>query len=201
MFTGIIEETGIVKKIERSAKSARLTVEARKTLSGIKKGESISVNGVCLTAVKFSAAGAKRRWFSADISRETLGRTLLGALKPGDRVNLERAARMNERIGGHLVSGHVDGVGLIRKIEPVEASREIYLALPLPLMRYCVEKGSIGVDGISLTINRLDRKGVYLMIIPHTLEVTTLGKKKVHDRANVEVDLIGKYIERLFPGR
>ena len=146
--------------------------------------------------VKFSTPGAKRRWFSADISVETLARTTLGALLPGSRVNLERAARFSDRIGGHMVSGHVDGIGVIRKVEPSEASRLFYIALPSSLMKYCIEKGSVALDGISLTINHLDRKGITLMIIPHSLKSTTLGEKKKGDRVNIEVDMVGKYIEK-----
>ena len=151
--------------------------------------------------VKFSTPGAKRRWFSADISVETLARTTLGALLPGSRVNLERAARFSDRIGGHMVSGHVDGIGLIRKVEPSEASSLFYIARPSSLMKYCIEKGSVALDGISLTINHLDRKGITLMIIPHTLKSTTLGEKKKGDRVNIEVDMVGKYIEKFIGER
>ncbi|MBI3807159.1 MAG: riboflavin synthase [Nitrospirae bacterium] len=191
MFTGIIEGTGVVKKIKKSVRSARLTVGGGKVLSGLSRGESVSVNGACLTVVEFSKTG-----FSADVSDETLRRTTLGALREGDPLNLERAAKFSDRIGGHLVSGHVDGVGVIRKIEPVGDSFLFFIGLNKDLLRYCIEKGSIAIDGISLTINRTNRRGIFLMIIPHTMKATTLGRKNEGDPVNVENDLVGKYVER-----
>ena len=200
MFTGIVEETGVVRKIVKSERSARLTIEAKNVLKKVVLGESISVDGACLTVVQFSAparnrAGAKRT-FSADISDETLDRTTLGSLQPGCIVNLERAARFLDRIGGHLVSGHIDGIGTIKKIEPVENSHLFYIELPKTLLKYCIEIGSIAIDGISLTVNQVNRREISLMIIPHTLKVTKLGHKKAGDKVNVENDLVGKYIER-----
>jgi riboflavin synthase len=191
MFSGIIAGTGTVKKLTRSDRSAQLTVEGKGVLKKLSPGESVAVNGVCLTVVSFS-----RSRFSADISDETLTRTTLGNLQVGDPINLEQAARFSDRIGGHLVSGHVDGVGRIKRIEPVENAYLFYIELPKILLKYCIEKGSIAVDGISLTINDLDKKGIFLMIIPHTMKMTNLGGKKRGDRVNIENDLVGKYVER-----
>ncbi|MHB8483541.1 MAG: riboflavin synthase [Nitrospiria bacterium] len=200
MFTGIIEETGVVKRMARSERSAQITIEANQVLKKIFPGESISINGICLTVVRFSLPDkdkpGTKKTFSADISDETLKRTTLGGLQPGIRVNLERAARFSDRIGGHLVSGHIDGVGTIKNIELVENARLFFIELPKKLLKYCIEKGSIAVDGVSLTVNRLDPRGIFLMIIPHTLKVTTLGHKKAGDRVNVENDLVGKYVEQ-----
>lgn len=191
MFSGIIAGTGRVNKLTRSGRSARLTVDGKGILKKLVPGESISVNGVCLTVASFSGS-----LFSADISNETLKRTTLENLKEGDRVNLERAARFSDRIGGHLVYGHVDGVGKIKKIEPVENAYLFYIELPKPLLKYCIEKGSIAVDGISLTINDLGKKRISLMIIPHTMKMTNLNGKRKEDQVNIENDLIGKYVER-----
>jgi riboflavin synthase len=191
MFSGLITGTGVVKALTQSGRSARLTIDGRGVLKKLASGESISVNGACLTAIEIS----KSR-FSADISEETLNRTTLGNLRAGNGVNLEQAARFSDRIGGHLVSGHIDGIGKIRKIERVENAYRYFIDLPKPLLRYCIEKGSIAVEGISLTINEINKKGISLMIIPHTMKLTNLSEKKVGDRVNIENDLVGKYVER-----
>jgi len=191
MFSGIIAGTGTVKDLTRTGQSACLTVDGTGVLKRLSVGESVSVNGVCLTVAKFS-----RTRFWADISDETIKRTTLGSLRPGDRVNLEQAARFSDRIGGHLVLGHVDGIGWIKKIEPVDDSYLIYIELSKPLLRYCIKKGSIAVEGISLTINKMDKKGIFLMTIPHTMKITNLSRKEVGDRVNIENDVIGKYVER-----
>ncbi|MBI1824218.1 MAG: riboflavin synthase [Nitrospirae bacterium] len=191
MFSGLIAGTGIVKGMAKSGRSARLTIEGRGVLKKLSSGESVSVNGACLTV----AALSKSR-FTADISNETLARTTLGDLRAGDPVNLEQSARFSDRIGGHLVSGHIDGIGRIRKIEQIENAFLYQIDLPKSLLKYCIEKGSIAVEGISLTINQVKEKGILLMVIPHTMELTNLGEKKAGDRVNIENDLVGKYIER-----
>jgi riboflavin synthase len=191
MFSGLIAGTGIVKTVTQSGRSARLTIDGRGVLKKLALGESISVNGACLTATEI----LKSR-FTADISEETLNRTTLGDLQIGNSVNLEQAARFSDRIGGHLVSGHIDGIGKIRKIERVENAFLYNIELPGALLKYCIEKGSIAVEGISLTINEISKKGISLMIIPHTMKLTNLSEKKVGDRVNIENDLVGKYVER-----
>lgn len=191
MFSGIIAGTGTVRHITRSARSAVLQIDGKGTLTKLSVGDSVSVNGVCLTVTEHS-----RSSFLADISHETLQRTTLGTLQKGDPVNLEPAVRLSDRIGGHLVSGHVDGIGRIKKIDRVETAYLIYVELSKALLRYCIEKGSIAVEGISLTINHLNKKGIDLMIIPHTMKVTNLNRKGIGDQVNIENDLIGKYIER-----
>ncbi|MBI1820081.1 MAG: riboflavin synthase [Nitrospirae bacterium] len=200
MFTGIVEETGVVKKIAKSKQFARITIEAKNVLKNVVPGESISVDGACLTVVQYSRPIRNKprggSMFSADLSDETLKRTTLGSLHPGSPVNLERAARFSDRIGGHLVSGHIDGIGAIKKIEPVENACLFFIELPKKLLKYCIEKGSIAIDGVSLTVNQINPRGIFLMIIPHTLKVTTLGHKKEGDKVNIENDLVGKYVER-----
>lgn len=196
----MVEETGVVKKMARSERSARITIEAKHVSKNIAPGESISVDGACLTVVQNSRAlknkPEAKRTFSADISDETLKRTTLGNLHPGSPVNLERAARFSDRIGGHLVSGHIDGIGTIKEIELVENAHLFFIELPKKLLKYCIEKGSIAIDGVSLTVNQLNSRGIFLMIIPHTLKVTTLGHKKTGNPVNVENDLVGKYVEQ-----
>ena len=192
MFSGIIQGTGRIEKLTKRGRSARMNVDAKGVLRKISSGESISVNGVCLTVADFSGLR-----FSSDISEETLSRTTLGNLRAGDRVNLEQSVRFSDRIGGHLVSGHVDGTATIKKIERTGNAFLFRLTLPRNLLRYCIEKGSIAVDGISLTINELDRNGIWLAIIPHTIKITNLGDRKRGDLVNIENDLVGKYIERL----
>jgi riboflavin synthase len=191
MFSGLIAGTGVVKALTQSGRSARLTIEGKGVLKKLASGESISVNGACLTAIEIS----KSR-FSADISEETLNRTTLGDLRAGNSVNLEQAARFSDRIGGHMVSGHIDGVGKIKKIERVENAFLYNIELTRPLLKYCIGKGSIAVEGISLTINEISKKGISLMIIPHTMKLTNLREKKAGDRVNIENDLVGKYVER-----
>jgi riboflavin synthase len=196
MFSGIVEEMGEVGRIDRSPSSATLSVLAKKVLDDLSVGESIAVNGVCLTV-----ASRGRDDFTAEVSPETLRVTNLGVLKTGDGVNLERPLRMTDRIGGHLVSGHVDGLGSIRErriegnatVLSIETAREI--------LRYCILKGSIAVDGVSLTINALIDRGFAVSIIPHTAKATTLGIKGLGASVNLENDLIARYIERfLDPG-
>ena len=195
MFTGLIEDLGTVTAVERVSKGVRLSVQTR--LDGIGHGASVAVDGVCLTAVEVAAGR-----FTADVSAETLARSTLGDRKAGDRVNLERPMALGERLGGHLVLGHVDGVGAIASREEVGEGFRITLRLPPGLAPLVVEKGSIALDGISLTVNELlDPDGIALFIIPETLRATTWGSKPVGARVNVEADILGKHVARLLQFR
>ena len=185
MFTGIIEELGSVVARDGS----RLRIACREVLDGARLGDSTAVNGCCLTLVAFDVAEG---WWDADVSDETFARTNLGSLQPGDRVNLERPVRLEDRLGGHLVQGHVDGVG-----EIVTAAPDLRVRIPERLLRYVVEKGSITVDGISLTVVEPFDDGFSVAVIPHTASVTTLGTKGSGAPVNIEVDVMAKYTERL----
>lgn len=196
MFTGIVEEMGAVTSMERTLAGTRMTILASTVMGDLKIGDSVSVNGTCLTVV---AKG--ERDFVVDVSPETLSVTTLGRLAPGAPVNLERAMKLNERIGGHLVAGHVDGVGTIRSRHQEGNAIFFTIEAPSEILRYCVTKGSITVDGISLTINEVGDHSFSVAIIPHTAKVTTLGLKQVDDTVNLESDLIGKYVERLLQER
>ncbi len=196
MFTGIIEELGTLRRAERGPVSARLHIEARAVLEEARLGESIAVNGVCLTVADFGP-----RWFTADVMAETLKRTNLGEVRPGERVNLERATRLGERMGGHLVSGHVDGVGTVAGCEPEGVALVFRIQAPGTVMRYVIKKGSVAVDGISLTVVDHDREAFRVSIIPHTAKMTTLGFKRVGARVNLEADMIAKYVEKMLGGR
>jgi len=195
MFTGIIEEMGAVKALKREAGAARLALSASKVLEGTVIGDSICVNGVCLTVVDLGTDD-----FSADVAVETLKVTNLGDLKSGSRVNLERALQLSARIGGHLVSGHVDAVGRVREKREEGNGWRIFIDAPDTVLRYVIKKGSIAIDGISLTVADVDRKGFSIAMIPHTAKLTTLGYKSAGDSVNLESDIIGKYVERLLPG-
>ncbi len=195
MFTGIIEEMGVVKEVGKTLQGSSVTILAKTVLDGLKVGDSVTVNGVCLTVVGCDGVAMK-----ADISPETLKVTTLGTLKAGDPVNLERAMRLGDRLGGHLVTGHVDGAGTIRsRIQDADAI-QIMIEASREILRYCVPKGSITVDGISLTINEVTDRWFRVTIIPHTAKVTTLGVKQVGDTVNLETDLVGRYVERLLSG-
>lgn len=196
MFTGIIEEMGVVKAVVKAARGSGLTILAKTVLEGLAIGDSVTVNGACLTVV-----GSDSQQFQVDVSPETVKVTTLGTLKAGDPVNLERAMRLSDRLGGHLVTGHVDGVGTIRSRTQDADAIQIFIEAPPEILRYCVTKGSIAVDGISLTINEGAERGFRVTIIPHTAKVTTLGVKRVGDTVNLESDLIGKYVERLLQER
>jgi len=196
MFTGIVEEMGAVTSMEQTLAGTRLTILASRVLSELKIGDSISINGICLTVV---ARGEQS--FGVDVSPETLSVTTLGRLKGGAPVNLERAMRLNERIGGHLVAGHVDGVGTIRSRRQEGNAIVFVIEAPSDVLRYCVHKGSVTVDGISLTINEVTDRSFTVAIIPHTAGVTTLGLKQADDQVNLESDLIGKFVERLLQQR
>jgi riboflavin synthase len=196
MFTGIIEELGTVTALRRSGESARLTISAAKVLEGTALGDSICVNGVCLTVVE-SADHA----FSADVAVETLKVTNLGELQAGSRVNLERALQLSARIGGHLVSGHVDSVGRVRGKREEGNGWRLFFDAPENVLRYVIRKGSIAIDGISLTVADVDATGFSVAMIPHTAKLTTLGFKTAGDSVNLESDIIGKYVERLLGAR
>ena len=185
MFTGIVEELGTVI----SREGPRLRIGARTVLDDVELGASIAVNGTCLTVVGWDV---EEGWWEADVVDETYARTSLGALEPGHRVNLERPVRLSDRLGGHLVQGHVDGVGTI-----VEPAPDLRVTCDHELLRYVVEKGSITVDGVSLTIASVHDDGFGIAVIPHTIEVTTLGHKGPGDPVNLEVDVTAKYVERL----
>jgi riboflavin synthase len=204
MFTGIVEELGEVVAIDDLADAARLTVRGPRVTEGVSHGDSIAVNGVCLTVT-----GSLDGTFTADVMRETLDRSSLGALAPGTLVNLERPVRLSDRLGGHLVQGHVDGTGTIVSRAPGERWDVVRIALPPGLARYVVEKGSIAVDGISLTVSAAggDDTGdgrsaswFEVSLIPETLKRTTLGAKQPGETVNLEVDVIAKYVEKLLGG-
>ncbi|MCE2451565.1 MAG: riboflavin synthase [Nitrospinae bacterium] len=192
MFSGIIETVGSIRTLNKDAKGARIAIEAPGVLDGVQLGDSIALNGVCITVVDFDGSN-----FEADLSVETLRRTNLGELAVGDRCNLERAMALGERLGGHLVSGHVDGVGRILGRKPEGDSIWLTFEAPVEVMRYVVYKGSIAVDGISLTVAACDDETFSVSIIPHTSEQTTLTEKKDGAAVNLEADLIGKYVEKL----
>lgn len=192
MFTGLVEERGTIVSIDELTDAVRLTVRGPLVTSDAKHGDSIAVNGVCLTVVA-NGEGA----FTADVMRETLVRSSLGALEAGDAVNLERAARLDARIGGHLVQGHVDGTAKVEGISPSDNWSLVRFTLPSALARYVVEKGSITVDGVSLTVVEVGDDFFTVSLIPETLTATTLGSREVGDLVNLEVDAIAKYVERL----
>ncbi len=189
MFTGLIEGTGKIVQIVPKTKGLILRIESFYPLKNPKEGESIAVDGVCLTALSIS-----EKEFTAHVSPETLEKSTFKFKKVGDLVNLERALRLGDRLGGHLVSGHVDAVGRIYKIEPLKDFYKIFIEIPENLRKYLIPKGSIAIDGISLTINEVLEKGVSLMIIPHTFQVTTLHCKKEGDAVNIEIDMIAKMV-------
>lgn len=196
MFSGIVEEMGAVTLMEKTLVGTRMTILASTIMSDLKIGDSVSINGTCLTVVTKG-----ERDFAVEVSPETLSVTTLGQWTPGTPVNLERAMKLNERIGGHLVVGHVDGVGTIRSRHQEGNAIFFTIEASSDILRYCVTKGSITVDGISLTINDLADHSFSVAIIPHTAKVTTLGLKQVNDTVNLESDLIGKYVERLLQER
>jgi riboflavin synthase len=196
MFTGIVEEMGAITTLEKTLAGTRVTIMASTVMGDLKIGDSVSVNGICLTVVSRGEHD-----FSVEVSPETLSVTTLGGMAGGTPVNLERAMKLNERIGGHLVVGHVDGVGVIRSRHQDGNTIFLTIGAPPEILRYCVAKGSITVDGISLTINDVSERGFSVAIIPHTAKATTLGLKRVEDTVNLESDLIGKYVERLLQER
>jgi riboflavin synthase len=198
MFTGIIEGLGTVAEVRGVGSGRRLRIRADFALEGSAVGDSISVSGACLTAVRIDGAH-----FEADLSPETLATTALGRLRVGERVNLERALRLSDRLDGHIVSGHVDGVGTLRRKEQAGNATVVSIGVPSSLGSQLVLKGSVAVDGISLTVNRLESSGggFAVSIIPHTARMTTIGLKGAGDPLNIETDMLGKYVERLLTRR
>jgi riboflavin synthase len=192
MFTGIVREIGTVAAFDGS----RLVLDAPETALGVALGDSVSVAGVCLTVVETGDRG-----IAFDVVPETISRTALGELEPGRAVNLEPSLRVGDPLGGHVVQGHVDSVGSVRSITPEGDSRRVWFDAPDSVVRYCLEKGSIAVDGVSLTVAALDDDGFEVALIPHTLEVTTLGGLEPGDEVNLEVDVLAKVVERLVEAR
>jgi riboflavin synthase len=196
MFTGIIEDVGIIESLVPSGEDIRLSIKTDKLdMSDVSMGDSIANNGVCLTVVAMSKSG-----FSADISHETIKRSGFANYQAGSRVNLEKALHANGRLGGHIVSGHVDGVGEISSIATVGRYVEIWIKAPEQLAKYLAEKGSITVDGVSLTVNQIDGAKFLLTLIPHSLQETIIGLYKAGNKVNLEVDVIARYLERLMMG-
>lgn len=192
MFTGIVEELGTIRAVRRGARSAVLSIAARTVLEDLKIGDSVAVNGVCLTVTSLDDGG-----FTADVMPETLRRSSLGALGPGGRVDLERAIAAGGRFGGHIVSGHIDGTGRIAAVRPEDNAVWYTVEAAPGLLRYIVEKGSITIDGISLTVASVEADRFSVSLIPHTARCTVLGYKRPGDTVNLETDIIGKYVEKL----
>ncbi|OPZ83173.1 MAG: Riboflavin synthase [bacterium ADurb.Bin425] len=204
MFSGIVEEVGVVLAVEDTGDGRRLKIGAEGILSDAKLGESISVSGTCLTVTDFAADGEKGRWFAAEAINETLRRTRLGELQVGSRVNLEKALKVSDRLGGHIVTGHIDTVGEVASIKEDGFSWEITFRAERAFAPYFVEKGSVAVEGVSLTVascstpSKADDEFTFTVaLIPHTLAVTTLGELKVGSRVNLETDIIARYVIRL----
>jgi riboflavin synthase len=193
MFTGLVEGIGKVRELSRFGEDLSITISPLFDMPDVRTGDSVSVDGVCLTVTRVNQGS-----FRLDVSVETLSRSTLTGIKVGDDVNLERALRLGDRLGGHLVSGHVDGVGRILKKEQRQRSWVLRFGVEESLLRYVIEKGSVAVDGISLTVNRCDDQGFDVNVIPLTGKETGILKKKVGDPVNIETDLIGKYVEKLF---
>ncbi len=191
MFTGIVEELGIIRSLRLLPESGQLTIEGKTVLTGTQLGDSIAINGVCLTVISQS-----EHEFTVDVMAETLAKTNLAELKSGSRVNLERALQLQTRLGGHLVSGHIDGVGIIRKITPWGIAQVYEINAPPTLLSYILPKGSVAIDGISLTVIDVESDYFTVSLIPHTFKQTTLGSKGIGSSVNLETDLIGKYVAR-----
>ena len=192
MFTGIVEETGVVKEAKLMGGTRHFAIGAKAVTRDLAVDHSIAINGVCLTVTELSDAT-----FHVEAVEETLRKTALGSTQKGRRVNLERSLRFSDRLGGHLVQGHVDGVGRVTAIEPQQGGRLLSILVPEGLMKYVISEGSIAIDGVSLTVARVTEKAVTISLIPHTLEKTTLANLNVGDHVNIEVDIIGKYVEKL----
>ncbi|WP_446898801.1 riboflavin synthase [Clostridium sp. LBM24168] len=192
MFTGLVEEIGEIVKISKGMDSSKLTIGAEKVIDKTKLGDSIAVNGTCVTVVDLNSNS-----FTVDVMAETLRMGSLGSLRVGSRVNLERALKVGDRLGGHIVSGHIDGVGKVVDVHDEDISTWLEIEIPLDLMKYVVLKGSISLDGVSLTIARLNKNSFSVSLIPHTKGETMLYYRKTGDLVNIECDLVGKYVERL----
>ncbi|MFA4905466.1 MAG: riboflavin synthase [Candidatus Margulisiibacteriota bacterium] len=195
MFTGLIEEIGVIAALVRNGRALRMGVHAKKVILGLKVGDSITVNGVCLSVVEMG-----RTHFVVEAVEETLKKSSLGSLRLGDKVNLERALLLTARLGGHIMTGHIDGVAEIKGILKKDEGFELVLTVSPHLRRYIVPQGSIGIDGVSLTVARITAEGVHLMVIPITAQQTSLGAKNIGDRVNLEVDILSKYIENFIQG-
>lgn len=196
MFTGIIEETGTIKSVKWDGKSAVIVIHALKIPDDIKVGDSINTNGVCLTVTSFDS-----KEFSADVMAETMRKTNLKELKPGSKVNMERALRLNDRFGGHFVSGHIDGTGIITELKKEDNATWVTIKTNESVLKYIVFKGSVSIDGISLTVAEVSNNRFKVSIIPHTIQETTLMTKNTGDKVNIECDLIGKYVEKFISGK
>ena len=196
MFTGIVEEMGEILQIERGSESAVLHIRCKRVLENTKIGDSIAVNGVCLTVTSMSGDS-----YTADVMAETMSRSSLGTLKRGSRVNLERAMAADGRFGGHIVAGHIDGTGKVSKISRDETAVWYTIAASPEILRYIVEKGSITIDGISLTVATVTNRDLSVSIIPHTQQNTVLADRRIGDMVNLETDIIGKYVEKLLQPR
>ncbi|MBI3586822.1 MAG: riboflavin synthase [Ignavibacteriales bacterium] len=196
MFTGLIEEIGTIERLEKKRGGVVVTIRAKKTSRGLKVGESIAINGVCLTAI-----ARKKNKFNIQAVEETLRKTNLGSLREGDSTNLERALLPNERLGGHFVLGHVDGIGTIERVLARKSSWMFWIKVPKRFARYLIPVGSVAVNGVSLTVASLRGQTFGVSIIPHTMDVTTFRNLKKGDRVNIEFDVLGKYIERLLRTR
>ncbi|MFB3884356.1 MAG: riboflavin synthase [Thermodesulfobacteriota bacterium] len=196
MFTGIIEDKGKVIRVEPKGRGKKMTLELPIDLTEVQLGDSININGVCLTVVE---KGGRR--VAVDLSSETLQKSALGEMKEGDQVNFERALRPSDRMGGHIVTGHIDGIGVISERRKEGDFIQLKIGIPDQVSRYVVQKGSIAIDGISLTVNECEKEAIRLTLIPYTLEKTTLIDKKVGARVNVEADIIGKYVEKMIGRR
>ncbi|HZK37527.1 MAG TPA: riboflavin synthase [Clostridia bacterium] len=192
MFTGLIEEIGTVESVKKGPKSATISIKAKKILEDIVPGDSIATNGVCLTVTSFSTDS-----FEVDVMAETMRKSNLNSLSPGNKVNLERALKLGDRLGGHIVSGHIDGTGTIEGFRQEDNAVWVSITAPPDILKYIINKGSIAVDGISLTVAYVDNKCFKVSIIPLTKDETTLIRKNIGDEVNLEVDMIGKYVEKL----
>ena len=192
MFTGLVAELGTVQRLARQGNSYHLTVGAKKVLENLKIGDSVAVNGACLTVVRMDDSG-----FTADVMPETVRLTNIGSLQPGSRVNLERTLRLCDGLDGHIVSGHVEGLGTISEQRPEGIAVVVTISTPPELLKYIIKKGSIAIDGISLTVTEVTDTSFSVSLIPHTAKETTLGLKKVGDSVNLETDILGKYVERM----
>lgn len=195
MFTGIIEEIGVIAALVRNGRALRMGVHAKKVIVGLKVGDSVSVNGVCLTVVELG-----RTHFVTEAVEETLKKSSLGSLRLGDKINLERALLLTARLGGHIMTGHIDGVAEIKGLLKKDEGFELVLNVSPHLRRYIVPQGSIGVDGVSLTVARITAEGIHLAVIPLTSQQTCLGAKNIGDKVNLEVDILSKYIEKFIQG-
>lgn len=197
MFTGIVEEIGRIKNVQRGAKSITFCIEASKVLADTKIGDSICTNGVCLTVTDISPAAEGKGWFKADVMPETIRKTSMAKLQVGSKVNLERALTLNTRLGGHIVSGHVDGIGHVVRKEQDDIAIWLWIECDANLMRYIIPKGSVTLQGVSLTVAKVEATRFAVSLIPHTQEETTLHASVVGDVVNIETDIIAKYVEKL----